>query len=237
MGKIPKAKFKIYKPWHSFNRKIVKFLYTESIFEEILEKIPEFKMLDKIIENNIVHKKESVFNHTKKVFKNAFDLILSNKIYFNERKIERFLIAVFLHDYGKKFTFKIDKKGLSSCEQHELMSVLKIKELYFLDRFNLENTDKEWILNFIKHHNEIHKIFDNKNTIENLNKFEYQFKDNFIVNLIFGIADVKDSYFKEYNNIEYKRRIQILESELDRKLKKIFLILKKKEKKRVKKFF
>lgn len=219
LGKIPLGKFEIYKPGHAFNRKIVNTIFNLSNphqlhFEYFLKKIPEIKKLNKYIENNIVHKDENVLAHTKKVFKNAIDIL--EKYSIDDKKRFRFLLATFLHDYGKKDNLFMENNGKTSCPSHEESSVKCVMEETLLDRFNLNSKDKKWILDFIKNHNEIHNIFVKKNiaTKNNLKNFRNKYRENYVENLIFGISDIKDSYFKVFDKKEYDRRIKLIKKEL-----------------------
>jgi len=221
LGKIPQGRFEIYKPGHSFNRKIVETIFNlgnshDLQFEYFLKKIPEIKKLEDYIENNIVHKNEDVFLHTKTVFKNVIDILEKHNIKIDNKKKLGLLLATFLHDYGKKETLSVKADGTTSCRGHEEASVECVVKEAFLDRFNLDDNDKKWILNFIKNHAEIHNVFVKEDHItnKNLNDFKNKYTEDYIQNLIFGVSDLKDSYFEVFNKEEYDRRINILESEL-----------------------
>jgi hypothetical protein len=221
LGKMPQGKFELYKPGHAFNRKIVDTLFNldtswDLNFEYFSKKIPEINLLKNYIENNIVHKNEDVLSHTKNVFKNTFEVIKKYNLKINDKEKKRFLLATFLHDYGKKETLVIQEDGTTSCKGHEVVSVKCILAESLLERFSFDDNDKKWILNFIKNHAEIHNVFveDDHITNKNLDDFEKKCKDSFIENLIFGISDIKGTYFEIFNRDEYKRRINLLENKL-----------------------
>lgn len=85
-----------------------------------------------------------------------------------------------------------------------------------MERFNLSVEDKIWVLKFIKNHVKIHKSLDKDNQYfeASIKELKLGFPDMFVEYLIFGVADIKDSYFKEFNNKEYLRRINLLENEI-----------------------
>lgn len=221
LGKIPLGKFEIYKPGHSFNRKIVETLFNSGNsydlqFEYFLKKVPEIKLLEGFVENNIVHKNEDVLTHTKNVFKNVIYILEKYNIEFDNEKRLGLLLATFLHDYGKKDTLIIKEDGTTSCNNHESRSIESIIEEAFLERFNISVKNKEWVLNFIKNHAEIHNVFVKEDIVtrNNLKKFKKIYSKEYIENLVFGISDLKGTYFEHFNNDEYKRRIGFLENEL-----------------------
>jgi len=221
LGKIPKARFEIHKPGHAFNRKIVEMIFNLKSsynlqFDYFLKKIPEINILKNYTENNVVHNNEDVLSHTKKVFKNVIEILNRKDVNIENEKKFRFILAIFLHDYGKKDTFITEEGKTTSCKDHENVSVDNIIKENFLSRFDIIDYNKKWILYFIKNHAEIHKVFteDDPETNININNFKLEHSGDFVENLIFGIADLKDSYFKISNQKEYERRIKILEGEL-----------------------
>jgi len=224
LGELPSARFEIYKPGHAFNREIVTILNDSrkvefASFDYFLRKIPEFISLEEYIENNIVHKQSSVFDHTKKVFLNTQNILEAKNIPLSERQEFRLRLAVFLHDFGKKNTLKING-NTTSCKGHEISSVEDIIGGKFLDRFTLEEEDKKWVLSFIEKHSEMHCLFDYEDKLLN-KKFKSYKKhnvDSYLENLIFSISDIKDTYFKENNNTEYNRRINFLDKKIDSNL-------------------
>ena len=222
LGSIPLGEFKLYKPGHRFNRQIVNKMwfgipdFDERHFEYFLKKVPEMNILSECVENNIVHKNEDVLSHTKQVFKKSLNLIREYKISFKNAEMLKFLLAIFLHDYGKHFTLEIGPNGNTSCDGHEQISVQKISEASILDRFNLSVFDKNWIQSFIKNHAELHKIFNATDSELDylLQDFRRKFKDSYLENLIFSITDIENSYLKQSNVKEYIRRIGFLRRQI-----------------------
>ncbi len=129
------------------------------------------------------------------------------------------ILAIFLHDYGKKFAIKTFDDGSTSCKGHETVSSLKIKEHGILERFELSIKEKYWIYHFIENHAEIHICLDSiEKSKEKLKLFREKFYDSYLENLIFGISDIKDSFFKKHNPDEYNRRIKILTKCIDKEI-------------------
>lgn len=218
LGRTPLMKFDVHKPGHSFNRKIINSILNEIdvsdvYFKYFSKRVPEIEQLENCVENNVVHKEEDVLSHTRQVFKNACDILKTGNIHLNKRREKIFLLAIFLHDYGKKYAMKMSSDGGTIAKNHEIASVKYIIKERFLDRFDLTKTEKKWILNFIKHHAAVHSILDIRDDFKlnnYLNKFMKTNKDSYIENIIFSIADMKDTYFKVSNNNEYERRMSFL---------------------------
>lgn len=221
LGKIPMGKFELNKPGHSFNRKIVSTIFNlaESYnlqFDYFLKKIPEIKTLEHYVENNKVHKNETVLEHTKKTFKNTLEIMRSYKLELDIQEKKRILLAVLLHDYGKKDVLCRGTKGITSCDNHEFISAKNIKKEGLLNRFNITDQSKNWILSFIKNHAKMHSLFveDDNVTKKNLEEFKKDHPKDYIENLIFSIADIKETYLKISDKKEYDRRINILNRKL-----------------------
>ncbi|MCR4279396.1 MAG: UDP-3-O-acyl-N-acetylglucosamine deacetylase, partial [Candidatus Zambryskibacteria bacterium] len=222
LEKLPLGKFEVHKPGHSFNRRIVQEIWNSyptsngPYFEYFLKKVPEFGELKNFIENNNVHKNESVFEHTQTVFNNTLKILHKYKIELSDKNRFRYLLAVFLHDYGKKFTMRSDINGVTSCDGHEEVSAKLIETKNFLDRFNLDEGDKEWIYNFTKNHNQMHEVFSmsEESMKEKFRELGARSKLFYLENLIFSIADLEGSYFKNYNINEYERRLNFLKNHL-----------------------
>ncbi len=191
---------------------------------QLKKELPEFYELDKIIENNPWHSKESVFIHTINVlegvnnfFKNYknFKLkdYLNKKLDNYKRKDLLFLAAVF-HDLGKKES--IVKNGkISSCPKHEIISSLKAKSI--LKQFSLTKREQYIILGIIKNHSKLHEIVGNDKI-----KLESQFrilknlnKDYIIELVIMVMTDTKSSYLKESTPQEYHYRMNFYKEKLE----------------------
>jgi len=221
LGKTPHGRFELYKPGHALNREIVRTLFNLDTswslqFEYFSKKIPEISVLKNYVENNSVHKNEDVLTHTKNVFKNTVKIINRYNLKIDDKDKFIILLATFLHDYGKKETLITNEDGTTSCPDHEKVSADCIIKENLLERFNLTDDDKKRVLSFIRDHAEIHKIFagGDSDTRENLEDFKIKYTLDYILHLIFGIADLKDSYFQFVNKSEYDHRIEFLNDEL-----------------------
>ncbi len=184
-------------------------------FEYFINLIPEVTVLKTIIENNAAHKNESVYDHTRVVFENAKLLVKKYGFSNINKNIFLLYLSIILHDLGKKDTI-IRSNNITTCDGHEDRSEKIIKSSDILERFNLSTEDKIWILKFIKNHVKIHKTLDKDDQYfeSSIKDLKSEFPDMFVEYLIFGVADIKDSYFKEFNSKEYTRRIDLLEIEI-----------------------
>ena len=216
------ARFELYKPGHKLNRDVVRILdeyirNTYLSFDYFTNLIPEMNLLKECKENNFVHREGSVYEHTKIVFGNTLESISSNKIKMDLCDKKKFLTAVFLHDIGKLHTIKTDDSHNTTCHDHEKESVDYIIKLNLLDRLGLSSVDKEWVLRFIEKHSKMSALFDySDKELESLFIiYSKNNKDTYLEELIFQHADLKDSYFKEYNNKEYSRRLNYLGRNID----------------------
>lgn len=220
LGSLPKAKIKLYKPGHAFNREVVKAILShtdmsELYFDHFFKKIPEIESLDTCIENNSVHKNESVFLHTKSTFKNAFDIANTRGV-FSPRRMYIFLLAVFLHDYGKKHTLRSDDEGNTSCCGHEEVTLQKVVEEGILERFELTQQEKERVLGLMRCHSDMHAALDDVDMCERkISEFKNLHQDDFLENIVFSIADLKGTFFKVNNPDEYNRRMSYLRDALE----------------------
>jgi hypothetical protein len=225
LGAIPKARFEIYKPGHAFNRKIVKTISNlkkseRETFDYFLSIIPEALSLKECVENNIVHKDCSVLDHTKMVFLNMMDIVPDEASFLEKGKLFRLKLAIFLHDFGKLHTLSINDDGSTTCAGHEVVSYNKVLENNFLDRFSITEEGKVWILNFIKKHADLHILFDESDNVlrDAFLSFKKDNPGSYMETLIFSIADLKGTHFKEHNKEEYDRRINFLEKLLSEEL-------------------
>lgn len=221
---LPKGKFEIYRPGHSFNRQIVKKLYCkyktkskigkDDTFLFFIKIMPELLTLKNVIENNTAHD-ESVYDHTRNVLNIAELLCTAHKTLLSENKKFIFLLSIMLHDYGKKDTI-VMSGDMTTCNEHESVSEDIVKKNKILKRFKLSEKDELWILKFIRNHALVHKTLDGDDLFfkKSINKLKSEYPDMFVENLIFGIADIKNSCFAEHNKREYDRRIKLLKGEI-----------------------
>jgi putative nucleotidyltransferase with HDIG domain len=177
--------------------KLSKFTLERIKNKEFEKLIPEFYELEKVIENNLWHNNDSVYDHTLTVLeklgallKNVKDKIsnhLNRKITKYTRKDLLFLAALF-HDVGKKETF-VKENNKTSCPNHEKVSAKKAKEI--LSRFDLSEEEKKLVIQIIKYHNAIHLILrsDNNKFDKVFNKTRKKYSNIFWEVILLGMAD------------------------------------------------
>lgn len=177
--------------------------------------LPEFYELKNVIENNSWHNNDSVFNHTLAVLEKLEDLFkkANNRInsYLNQivdrntKKQLLFLGAIF-HDIAKKETI-VKNVNLTSCPKHEELGSVKVKNI--LDRIDLSETEKDIVVEIIKHHGSIHIILDPKN--DKLEEQYRNFKSNnpniFLELILLAMADTLGSQLKDNSPDEFNFRM------------------------------
>jgi hypothetical protein len=161
-----------------------------------------------------------VLDHTKMVFLNMMDIVPDEASFLEKGKLFRLKLAIFLHDFGKLHTLSINDDGSTTCAGHEVVSYNKVLENNFLDRFSITEEGKVWILNFIKKHADLHILFDESDNVlrDAFLSFKKDNPGSYMETLIFSIADLKGTHFKEHNKEEYDRRINFLEKLLSEEL-------------------
>ena len=126
----------------------------------------EFKDGMSIVENNICHNHESLFNHSLYVFDRFQDFLTLKfirskfckkkaQIYFSKKigkhnSAELFLMSALLHDLGKSQTIILNGGGTTSTVGHETKSVEISKKI--LKQFKYGNEETEYLLAVIKQH-------------------------------------------------------------------------------------
>ena len=127
---------------------------------------PNFRRLKSVVENNISHKNQNVYNHTLEVVEKVKNLFCHINIdncqtltksirYFNAKigrfsRWELFLLSAYLHDLGKAVTNKIEDDGNTSAFGHEKESINISSDL--LKRINIGKQERQYILDIINLH-------------------------------------------------------------------------------------
>jgi len=150
-------------------------LTISELVESFLTKFPlvwDINLLEKTIENNSWHQKQSVSNHTYEVIKSLDKIIaLDNKYlgyleqnrnnyikYFQEKLFNRYprimylKLAALFHDIGKPDTLIINDLGETSCPNHWLKSLELIKEIVNL--VDINEDELSYIKKIILYHHE-----------------------------------------------------------------------------------
>jgi len=127
--------------------------------------IPEFYELKKVVENNVWHNKEIVFNHVLSVLDNLEKIIWGskkeirqalNKIIDKNSRKSLLYVGALLHDIGKTETITDLGDGVRSCPGHESKGAQKAKKI--LKRFNLSKKESKIITDIVKNHGLTHDI-------------------------------------------------------------------------------
>lgn len=178
---------------------------------EFENELPEFYDLKNVFENNLWHH-ETTFEHTLSVLShyNAFlddycPDYLNDKLEKNSKK-ELLKIAILLHDISKKETIVTNEEGKTSFPGHDIKGGIKARGI--LDRFNITDKEKEYIVSIITNHDKPHVILDSrKNCSQKLKELENDMKDIYKETLILALVDTMGSKLKENDEEEYNFRI------------------------------
>lgn len=188
---------------------------------------PELYELQKIVENNLWHTEDSVFNHTLSVLKELGRLLkrikgkvnsrLNKKIGNHSRKELLFLGALF-HDIGKKETFK-KENNVTKCPKHEGKGAEKLKKI--ISRFDLSKKEQKFIIRIVKNHNVFHELLDHqdKSFDGRYRKIKKKYSDILLELILLSTADILGSQLKDRKPGEFELRINFLKSKIHNFLK------------------
>ncbi|MBU3934447.1 HD domain-containing protein [Patescibacteria group bacterium] len=191
--------------------------------------IPEFYELKNVIENtdDSWHDQESVFDHTQSVISSLEKLfskargnlkkILNQKIDKNTRKILLKVSAVF-HDIAKKETIVKDKQGFTVCPGHAEAGAEKAKRI--LNRFDLSEREKRFILDIIGGHIHFHLLL----SLENYGNFQRDFpiiKNRYLNSvypelILLDYADTVNAGIRKTQPKEYRYRMDFYKREIEK---------------------
>lgn len=184
-------------------------------FEQV---IPELYELEEVIENNLWHNNDPVFNHVvsvstelNKLFEEVNDKIkayLAEKIKNYSRKDLLFIAAIF-HDISKKETLKGNNK-ITECVEHEKMGAEKLGSI--LLRFDLTEEEKERVIRIVRNHGFIHYNFG---YLEKWEEFKIRNTDIFLDIALLTKADILGSQLKQNDPKEFKLRIDFVNKIID----------------------
>jgi UTP:GlnB (protein PII) uridylyltransferase len=192
--------------------------------EYFINDLPELYELKNVIENNLWHVNDSVFNHTINVLQNMESLLNKTnekiKNYLNE-KIEKYsrrdllFLATIFHDIGKKETF-VKEGDITSTYKHPEIGYSKTKKI--LEMFDLSQNEKNIVLDIIENHGVVSDIvnFENDNLEEDIKSFNNDYKSIFIELILFIMADTSGSKLKNKNPLEYKFRMDFYKNIIDK---------------------
>ena len=189
--------------------------------KDFQDQFPELYELQNLVENNNWHQKHSVLDHIIKVVDNAQKImdkasekvtkLLNENVEKHTRRELLFLAACF-HDIAKKETFQDGEK--TSCPGHEEKGAIKAKPI--LDKIQLGETEKQLILEMIKHHGNLHKIINPQNNQRDAQYQELKKASPHLslLLLILAYADTLGSILRTTLPEEFHQRVEFYEKAL-----------------------
>ncbi len=134
---------------------------------------PDYYALSSIVENNLWHNNQNVFDHVVRVYENLekelrfSDLSRENKElateYFESKveiltKGDLLKIATLLHDIAKIDTLITYSKGQASCPGHELLGASRVSK--YAPLFELSPAETKRVRSLVLYHGFISQILD-----------------------------------------------------------------------------
>lgn len=192
---------------------------------DFMDLIPEFYELRDVIENNVWHNNDSVFNHTLNVLEKLEELLknvkgkianyLNQKIKNYTRKDLLFLATLF-HDIAKKETIEIKGEFTFIPEhKHERQGAIKVKSI--LPRFELSEDEKDLIVQIIGYHGVVHLIIEpNNNKLdEEFAEFKTSYSNIFLELILLAMADTLGSQLIDNKPDEFDFRMNFYKKVLE----------------------
>lgn len=128
-----------------------------------IAEIPELQLLKDTICHHPYHKYEDILEHTLRSLKLVSNYV-NEKDNYSAHDIALLRITLLLHDIGKAVSKTTGDDGVDHFYGHPLKSVKMANDI--LDRYNINENDKQIILKLIK----LHDDYIPHNTSEGLNK-------------------------------------------------------------------
>ncbi len=199
--------------------------------KKYIHNFPEYYKLDKVVENNLWHSNQSVFDHIISVFKglesvlhfeglslshkNTVKKYLSEKIGHKSRH-EILIIATLLHDISKADTLVMKPDGTTSCPGHDFISAGMVK--YFSNRFGVNKKDEVYTKQIVMYHGFIsdilNLIIENGNKNKYINIYKETVGDVAVELVLLMKADLSGSDLKMNDAEGYRKRENILDEML-----------------------
>ena len=186
--------------------------------KEFKDVIPELYELEGVIENNLWHTNDSVFDHIISVVTELEDVIeraneniknyLGEKIDNYTKKEILFLGSIF-HDIAKKETF-IKEGDATKCTGHEEKGGEKVKDI--IKRFDLSEREQGLVIQIVKNHGVIHEILNNpdEDIEKQVDDFKEEHPDIFLETALLAMADLLGSQLKNNSPKEFEFRKEFL---------------------------
>ena len=181
---------------------------------EFINELPELYELREVIENNEWHNHDSVFNHTMSVLKSCENILkdVNSQInsYLNEKigthtKKQLMFLANLFHDIGKKETMVQQGEDYCLAPKHEEVGAEKLRPM--LDRIDLTEKEKEFVIKLVKSHSAIHFIIAPEFKEKEYEEFKITYKDIYLELIIMAMADTVGSQLNENNPEQFRFRI------------------------------
>lgn len=206
----------------------IQFITSKALREKKFSRIfPEFYNQANVIENNLWHNNQSVFDHVIGVYEGLETLLqfkeldppqktfltkyLSDLLKNSSRR-DILKVATLLHDIAKTDTLIISADGTTRCSGHELIAAERVKR--FSVRFNLDKQDEQYVQRIVRYHGLIsdflNLIIVNGNKEKYLRIFKETVGDVAIELVLLMHADLLGSDLKKRDKKAYDDRIRIL---------------------------
>ncbi|MFH0749916.1 MAG: HD domain-containing protein [Candidatus Gottesmanbacteria bacterium] len=195
--------------------------------KKIFVLVPELKPLEHVIENNIGHKKQDVWMHTKNVFRALQEALRCDFLntekkavylkYFSTHigttiKAKAMMVAVIFHDIAKSHTLTQDAVGNTMCPNHEKIGAEMIKQI--IKRLGLLKEEQLYICQLVLHHGTLHGLlgfpFKENLSVESLRKEKRTHHDIWSELVFLCCADILGADFVRINPDDANRRIKRL---------------------------
>jgi len=168
------------------------------------------------------HVHDSTFNHTLSDLKHLEDImrLASPKIksYLNERigkhtKGELLILVALFHDISKIDI--IPEGGL--YPQHEEKGSIKVRRI--LERFNISETEKEYVARNIRYHGIIHRLLAKEGfSWERIEEFKREYSQILPELILFGMADLEGGQMRKEDPKQFRFRMGIFKKILKNSL-------------------
>lgn len=178
---------------------------------EFQREMPELYDLKNTFENNRWHH-ETTFEHTMSVLSEYEKIISTKQIDWLDVKINNnskkslLRIAILLHDISKNDTMLIANDKNNSFPNHEEKGAIKAKNI--LQKFELSEDEKEFIISIIENHGHPHEILRNREECEQaLDDLKIKIPDIYNETILLAMVDTMGSKLELSSKEEYDFRI------------------------------
>ncbi|HCC84829.1 MAG TPA: hypothetical protein DEP87_04055 [Candidatus Pacebacteria bacterium] len=192
--------------------------------------LPELTSLQTVVENNLGHDHQSVFDHTVAVMR-ALEVNLPGEFlsatnqlkfqnYFQQKitqhsRADLMRLAVLVHDLTKGETLVTQSDGVTSCPAHEILAAARVVE--FQDRFELDQTEVEWTQQVVRLHGGPHGLLElglakPNQQAEILHQFVIGVDHQAIELLLMVLADLQGADFAKIAPTEFSAKTNLCQN-------------------------